>query len=253
MGRITSIAVVTLFLLVAVAALFFLLSFGVFTIEKTGNEVDPWELGRAFAYYGIGASDRDLDDSLLHQRTILISTYTIHPGVAGTVVRRLLYLNALDPEQSINLLVNTGGGSWDPTFAIVGAMRSIDAPVNTICLGSCLSAGTLLVVAGTGQRAALPSSTMQVHATFADDSGPFSSQSRFRALVEGLYRERSTLPGEWFPLKEDSRYTLSPTQALEFGMIDTIVERIPGSEASRKPLELPPNRGAEPARGARAH
>ncbi len=59
--------------------------------------------------------------------------------VALPVIRRLLKLNERDKKAPINTYINSSGGNGYNADCIIALMHSIEAPVNTICLGHALS------------------------------------------------------------------------------------------------------------------
>ena len=57
---------------------------------------------------------------------------------------QLLHLESEDPEQDINLYINSPGGSFTALTAIYDTMRFIKPDVQTVCLGQAASADNLL-------------------------------------------------------------------------------------------------------------
>ncbi len=84
----------------------------------------------------------ELDQTLLQSRKILLTT-DINAISTKLIVGSLLALNAQDPKAPIDLYVRTNGGYYDDAFAVVDAIRLIDAPVNTYAVGGSHSSGTM--------------------------------------------------------------------------------------------------------------
>ena len=173
---------------------------------------------------GFGFSDESLDDPLLAGRRILI-TEGINERVANAVVRRLFYLDATDPTAPIDLYIATAGGWLDSAFTIVDAMEGIRAPVNTIAIGGCYSAGSVILVSGTGRRVATPNVVISVHANQTAGDRKYSAWKPFRERFERVYREKASVPEEWFPMTGEKHYYLSPEEALELGLVDEVRAR----------------------------
>lgn len=166
----------------------------------------------------------DPDEPLLKERIILINA-GINERVARHVLERLIYLNRLDPTKPIDLRIHTSGGWVDSAFAIVDTMRSIRAPVNVTALGGCYSAGTVVLAAGTGMRAASANTVMSVHVNDywrGDDEYDVDVQelSRFRRV----YKQYTNVPQEWFDEAGDQQYYFDAKQALRMNLIDVITE-----------------------------
>lgn len=163
------------------------------------------------------------DDPLLLDRTILV-TANINEYTAKDVAARLLYLNAADPHRPIDLYLSTQGGWVDSAFTIIDAMDLIEAPVNTWAIGGCYSAGALILAAGTGERYATPNAVLMIHASLDEDpKRPYSYERLALERYERVWRERTDLPDDWFPMVGGEEYYLSPQEALQFKLIDQIV------------------------------
>jgi ATP-dependent Clp protease protease subunit len=101
-------------------------------------------------------------------------------------------------------------------------MRLITAPVNTWALGGCYSAGAIVLAGGTGTRSATPNSLLMVHANVEESAEDFSSGQLGVERENRFWLEHAKLPSKWFPLTSDTSYYLSPEQALEYGLIDSV-------------------------------
>lgn len=162
------------------------------------------------------------DDPLLDQRKILLA-HTINARSAKDVATKLIHLDARDHSAPIDLYISTQGGYGDSAFTIIDAMRMIDAPVNTWAIGGCYSAGTLVLAAGTGRRFMTENAIVMIHTNLDNSWERFSYDRLARKRYEKLWKDTARLPAEWFPMTDDSRYYLSPDEALRFGVVDEIV------------------------------
>lgn len=173
---------------------------------------------------GVHSQGLDPADPLLEVRKIVISE-GINESVALRVVESLLYLDALDPSSPIDLYLHTPGGWADSAFAIADTIRSLSAPVNTIAIGGCYSAGAVILVAGTGTRSATESSILSVHANLDHSDARYDYDRYNEARMEAHFRRYASLPEDWYPLSgEPEQYYVDPAQAIEFGMIDEVAK-----------------------------
>ena len=159
--------------------------------------------------------------------------------VATPVIRRLLRLVERDPKTPINLYINSAGGNGYNADAIIAIMHSIPPKVNTICLGHALSGACEILASGTGERSAYEFSTLMFHQTIWEAEGDITSLEiqalqgqRFRnAQIELLHRctgqDREKIRKD---IERD--YYLSAQEALEYGIVDSIIKHHPRKKAS---------------------
>jgi len=170
---------------------------------------------------GFASPDLDPDDPLLRDRVIFLG-HSVNSRSAKDVTRKLLFLNSLDSQGPIDLYISTQGGYEDSAFTIIDTIESITAPVNTLALGGCYSAGTMILAAGTGVRSASRNAIIMVHANAFDSQEPFSIEMKSNRRYERLWREKTDLPEDWFPMTRDEAYYLTPEEAVEMGIIDEV-------------------------------
>ena len=83
---------------------------------------------------------------------------------AADLSAMLLYYDNEDNEEPIHLYLHSNGGAVSGLNNIYDVMQMISAPVKTILLGKCYSAGAVFLAAGTkGERYALRSSNVMIH------------------------------------------------------------------------------------------
>lgn len=76
----------------------------------------------------------------------------------------MLYYDNMDHESPISLYLHSNGGDVSGLSNIYDVMQMITAPIKTILLGKCYSAGAIILAAGTkGERYALRSSKVMIH------------------------------------------------------------------------------------------
>jgi len=150
--------------------------------------------------------------------------------IALPTIKKLLRFNERDPKKPINMYINSAGGNGYNADGIIAVMHSIEAPVNTICLGHALSGACEILASGTGERSAYEFSTLMFHQTLWEAEGDItnleiqaSQGRRFReAQIELLHRCSGQDKARIAKDIERDHY-LSSKEALEYGLIDKIL------------------------------
>jgi ATP-dependent Clp protease, protease subunit len=180
-----------------------------------------------------GTLDDQLTTRLLYQRIIVLGT-EVDDRVANRLCAQLLLLSAEDPRSDISLYINSPGGSVSAGLAIYDTMRLIPNDVSTLALGLAGSMAQFLLCAGAaGKRYSLPHAQVLMHqgsagfgGTAADVEIYAAQLERTGALMIRLTAEHTGQPAE--RIEQDSLRDrwFSAEEALEYGMIDHIVERV---------------------------
>jgi ATP-dependent Clp protease protease subunit len=174
----------------------------------------------------------DVWSRLLLDRIVFLGT-EVTSEVANAIIAQLLFLESEDPEKPIHLYVNSPGGDVAAGLAIYDTMHYINAPVATLCAGRAMSMGAVLLAAGEpGQRAALPHSSILIHQPLGGARGQASDIEihareivRLRSVLTGILVKHTGQDEERVRLDSDRDYYLTAEEALEYGIIDRIVER----------------------------
>ncbi|MBE2238864.1 MAG: ATP-dependent Clp protease proteolytic subunit [Caldilineaceae bacterium] len=172
----------------------------------------------------------DIYSLLLKERIIFLGT-PINDQVANLIVAQLLYLNADDPNQPINMYINSPGGSIYAGLAIYDAMQMIPAPVATWAIGVTASMGTVLLAAGAkGKRYALPHATIHMHPASSGAQGytedvriAFREQERVQTQLFHLVGKHTG--HDWKEIEEmfiRDRY-MNAIEAKNFGLVDQVL------------------------------
>jgi len=190
-----------------------------------------------FAPYVIERSSRgertyDIFSRLLMDRIVFLGS-PITDDVANVVIAQLLFLEADNPERDINIYLNSPGGSVQAGLAIYDTMQFLNAPVATICMGMAASMGAFLLAAGTpGKRRALPNARIMIHqpsggsyGTAADIEIQAKEILHARERLNKILSNHTGQPVERIEEDVDRDRFMSPEEALEYGIIDHVVER----------------------------
>ncbi len=112
---------------------------------------------------GRGERAYDIYSLLLKERIIFLGM-PLSDQVANLIVAQLLYLSSEDPNQPIQMFINSPGGLIYAGLAIYDTMKMIKTPIHTFAVGVTASMGTVLLSSGTkGKRYALPHATIHMH------------------------------------------------------------------------------------------
>ena len=172
----------------------------------------------------------DLYSRLLNDRIIFICG-EIDDNLANIVISELLYLDSLNNDD-ISLYINSPGGSVTSGLAIYDTMNFIKSDVSTIGLGTCASMGSFLLSSGTkGKRFALENTEIMIHEVLGGSKGQ-ATEIKIQAdhilyLREKLNKILAKNTGKSLKKinNDTSRdYYLSASSALEYGLIDKIIE-----------------------------
>jgi len=164
---------------------------------------------------------------------ILFLSQEVDDGIANALVASMLYLDSEDPSKPMYLYINSPGGSVTAGMAIYDTMQHIKADVVTICVGLAASMGAFLLTAGTkGKRLALPHARIMIHQPLggtgrrqATDIDIEARQIlRVRRELNGLMAHHTGKPVEQIERDTDRDYFLSAQQAMEYGLIDRVIE-----------------------------
>lgn len=120
----------------------------------------------------------DIYSRLLRERIVFLNG-PIEDGVASLICAQLLFLESENPAREISLYINSPGGVVTSAFAIYDTMQYIRSPVATLCMGTAMSAGSFLLMAGApGRRFALPNATIMLHQPSGGFQGKVSDIER---------------------------------------------------------------------------
>src|SRR5579885_2726764 len=84
--------------------------------------------------------------------------------MAAAIIGLLLYYNNQNGTEPITIYINSNGGDGSALSSIYDTMNLISAPIETVCMGKCYSAGAFLLAAGTkGMRYIFKHSQVMIH------------------------------------------------------------------------------------------
>ena len=180
----------------------------------------------------------DIYSRLLRERIVFLGQEVADP-IANVITAQLLFLEAEDPDQEIKLYVNSPGGSAYAGMAIYDTMQFVKPDVRTICLGMGMSAAAMVLAGGAaGKRMALPNAKIMIHQGSAGFRGtPADIEIHANEVLEMTRRMAQILarhtgkPVEQVMTDIDRDRFMTPAEALEYGLVDHIVQPRNGSVA----------------------
>lgn len=178
-----------------------------------------------------GERTYDIYSRLLKDRIIFIGE-EIDDHLANLVVAQLLFLDAEDSEKDINMYINSPGGSVTAGLAIYDTMNYIKADVSTIGVGLSASMGALLLSSGTkGKRFALPNAEIMIHQPLGGMHGQASDMmihaewmQKTKDKLNHILSENTGKKLSDVEKDTDRDNFMSAQEALEYGLIDKVVE-----------------------------
>ncbi|MEW5961044.1 MAG: ATP-dependent Clp protease proteolytic subunit [Chloroflexota bacterium] len=188
---------------------------------------------------GRGERAYDIFSLLLKERIIFLGT-PINDQVANLIVAQLLFLNREDPEQEIQMYINSPGGAIYPGLAIYDTMQQIPAPVSTFAVGWTASMGTVLLAAGEpGRRYALPHATIHMHPAGGGAQGyapdveiQYRELKRMQDLLHGILARHTGQSVEQVAEDFERDRFMDAHGAKAYGLVDDIL-----GEAAIEPME----------------
>lgn len=177
-----------------------------------------------------GERGYDIFSRLLNERVVFLSGQ-IDQSVANVLIAQLLYLDHTNPRGTINMYINSEGGSVTAGLAIYDTMQHIRCPVSTICVGLAASMGAFLLLAGAkGKRYALPNAEIMIHQPSSGFWGTASDIAIHAALIartkvrlNQITAQHTGHTEEEIEKASDRDNFLTAEEALSFNMIDKIL------------------------------
>ncbi|HOP85761.1 MAG TPA: ATP-dependent Clp endopeptidase proteolytic subunit ClpP [Syntrophorhabdaceae bacterium] len=181
---------------------------------------------------GRGERAYDIYSRLLKERIIFLGS-PIDDNVANIVIAQLLFLESEDPSKDIYMYINSPGGIITSGLAIYDTMQYIKPDVVTMCIGQAASMSAVLLAGGTkGKRFALPHSRILIHQPLGGVQGQATDINiqareilRMRQELNAILTIHTGQPMERIEADTERDFYMTAQQALEYGIIDKIVEK----------------------------
>ncbi len=179
-----------------------------------------------------GERSYDIYSRLLKDRIIFLGE-EVNATTGSLVVAQLLFLESEDPSKDIHLYINSPGGEVTSGMAIYDTMQYIKCDVSTICIGMAASMGAFLLAGGAkGKRFALPNAEVMIH---QPSGGAKGQATEIQIAAENILKTKKKLnellaqntgkPYEQVAADTERDHWLSAQEALDYGLIDSIIEK----------------------------
>ena len=183
----------------------------------------------------LNVAQMDVFSRLMMDRIIFLGTQ-IDDYTANVIQAQLLYLDSSDPGKDVSIYFNSPGGSVYAGLGIYDTMQYIQSNVSTICTGMAASMAAVLMVAGEkGKRYALKHSRIMIHQPLGGVQGQAADIEITAREILKLKKELYTIisnhsgqPIEKIEKDSDRDYWMTSAEAVEYGMIDKVLERTIG-------------------------
>ena len=177
-----------------------------------------------------GERSYDIYSRLLQERIVLLGGEVTDES-ANLIVAQLLFLQSQDAKKTINMYINSPGGSVTAGLAIYDTMQFISCPVATYCIGQAASMGAVLLTAGAkGKRFALPNARIMIHQPWGGAEGKASDIEitakeilRLKERLNHILADHAGKSYEDVVRDTDRDYFMSADEAAAYGLIDRVV------------------------------
>jgi ATP-dependent Clp protease protease subunit len=193
--------------------------------EETNNDGTDIDNHRKFY--------REFDYGIDTEDNVIFIQDEIQSGLTFDIVSKVRLLKKINGNiDTVNILLNSGGGDVIETLALIDYMKSQKDQMkfNIIVRGMAMSAAALLLANGTGTRAASKHSKIMVHQLSTIVVGKLSdvkSNAKFSEELETecnqLMAESTKMDKDYWQNIQSSDYFMSAEKALELGIIDVII------------------------------
>lgn len=181
-----------------------------------------------------GERQYDIYSRLLIDRIVFLGT-EVNDTVANLLIAQMLFLETDDNEAPIHFYINSPGGSVYAGLGIYDIMQLVSCPVYTYCVGMAASMGSLLLTAGEkGHRHCLPHSRIMIHQPLGGARGQASDIAiqakeiqELKTQLNQIYIDHSAVDMTMERITEltDRDNYMNSQQAIELGLIDSVIER----------------------------
>jgi ATP-dependent Clp protease protease subunit len=178
----------------------------------------------------------DIYSRLLKERIIMLNG-PVEDHMANLIVAQLLFLESENPDKDISLFINSPGGVVTAGMSIYDTMQFIKCNVATYVLGQACSMGSLLAQAGAkGKRFMLPNARHMIHQPSGGARGQATDMQiqvdeilKMKKVLTEIYVKHNSKGKTFDQLTADMERDkfMSADEALEYGLIDKIIQERP--------------------------
>lgn len=155
---------------------------------------------------------------------------------AKEVVSKFLLLDADKPGEEIKFYINSPGGVVTSGMVMYDTMRMMKSPVSTICMGLAASMGSILLSGGVkGKRFIYPHGEVMIHqpslggfirGVSADLEIQAVQTNKVKEIGARILAQNCGKTMEQVMRDFDRDYWMDAKEAIEYGIVDGIVDKI---------------------------
>ena len=172
----------------------------------------------------------DIFSMLLNNRIILVGD-EINDRTANVVIAQLLHLSHVDPEEPIQMYIQSPGGVVYHGLAIYDTMQVVPNRIITIAVGVTASFATVLLAGGSpGMRYALPNATIHMHQPWGGAQGQATEieiqareSMRIKARMNEILAHHTRQPVETIEHDTERDLYMNADQAVIYGLVDQVM------------------------------
>ena len=174
----------------------------------------------------------DVYQKLANDRILFVCSQ-ITDELATDIVATLLLKDAEDHNSKITLFINSDGGDVRNALMIYDVMLTVEAPIETVCIGSAKDEATMILSGGTpGLRFATKNSVIAV-SQLVHDWYTHSNLTDAKKILEQSLSDNKRMMGalakscgkslKQVSLDFERRVFMSANQAAKYGLIDKVI------------------------------
>lgn len=176
----------------------------------------------------------DIYSRLLNERIVFLNG-PVDDHSANVIVAQFLHLESQNSDQDIHFYINSPGGVVTAGMSIYDTMQFIKPDVCTYVMGQACSMGSLLAQAGAaGKRYMLPNARHMIHQPSGGAGGQATDMEiqvkeilKMKKNLTDIYVKHNSKGKTYEDFARDMErdFFMGPEEALEYGLIDKIVEK----------------------------
>ncbi|WEK37477.1 MAG: ATP-dependent Clp protease proteolytic subunit [Candidatus Pseudobacter hemicellulosilyticus] len=155
---------------------------------------------------------------------------------ARDITTKMLLLDVDKPGEEIRFFINSPGGVVTSGMVIYDTMKMLKSPVSTICMGLAASMGSILLSGGAkGRRFIYPHGEVMIHqpslgghlqGVSADLEIQAKQTRKVKEIGARILAENCGKKPEQIMKDFDRDYWMDAKEAIEYGIVDKITEKI---------------------------
>lgn len=196
------------------------------------NDEEPEPQPHAHKGPGFSTLNDKIDEAILNSRRIFFCDQ-VDNDTAKDAIRKLWYLEIVNPGKPILFIINSPGGAVDSGFAIWDQVKMITSPVTTLVTGLAASMGSILsLCAAPGRRFATPFARFMIHqpsinALIKGQATDLEIQAKeimkTRNILVDVYVKATGKDAKTVDRAIERDTWMSAKEAKEFNLIDKVV------------------------------